>query len=144
MSLFCLVFPVASLFVECSDCSQSDKSDNSYTLSLQSSVNITCNNTASTDLDSLEFTWKKDNLPLSEDEYHITHISQGASALMFEIANFTDAGVYKCVIGNSIGSSNKIVHINVLCECCNLSCIHQAYYIIMYMYMWCKWFLLQV
>ena len=114
------VFPVASLLVECNDCSQSNNRDDSYTLNLQSSVNITCNNTASTDLDSFEFTWKKDNIPLSGDKYSITHISQVASRLMFEITNFTDAGVYKCLIGNSVGSNSKIVHINVLCECCNL------------------------
>ena len=117
-------FPVAILSVECSDCSQSKDSDDSYTLSLQSSVNITCSNFVSTDLDLLEFTWKKDNLPLSEDEYSITHISQGASTLMFEITNFTDAGVYECLIRNSVGSNSKAVHINVLCECCNPFHIH--------------------
>ena len=124
------VFPVASLSVECSDCTQSNNSDDSYTFSLQSSLTITCNSTASTDLDSLKFTWKKDNLPLSGDKYNITHISQGTSALMFEITNSTDAGVYQCLIGNSVGSSSKIVHINVLCECCNPFCILQTYRII--------------
>ena len=115
----CQVFPVANLSVECSDyCSQSSTSDDSYTLSLQSSITITCDNTVNTDLDSLEFTWKKDGQPLSKDEYSITHIGQEESTLMFQIVNFTDAGCYDCFIQNSVGSNSKKVHINVLCEYC--------------------------
>ena len=110
------VFPVASLSVECSDCSQSNNSDDSYVLSLQSSVSIKCNNTVGADLDSLEFTWRKDNLLLTEDERNTIHISQGASMLMFDIVNFTDAGSYECVIRNNVGSNSKKVYINVLCE----------------------------
>ena len=105
--------------MECSDCSQFNNCDDSYTLSLQSSVNITCSNIVSTDLDSLVFTWKKDNLPLSDDEYSITHINHETSRLMLDIVNYTDAGSYECIIQNSVGSTSKKVYISVLREYCH-------------------------
>ena len=121
---FCQVYPLASLSVECSDCSQFNNSDSSYTLSLQSSITIMCDNTVTTDLGSLEFTWKKDNQPLTEDEYIITRIGPGASTLMFEIADFTDAGSYECLIQNDVGGDGAKVLVNVLCEYHRPFCIH--------------------
>ena len=106
-------FPVANLSVESSDGSRFNNSDDTYTIPLHSSVNITCDNTVSSD-GLLEFTWKKDNLELPPTGYEYTiQTSQDASTLLFKIANLTYAGIYECFIENSVGSHSKKVQIIV-------------------------------
>ena len=81
--------------MECSVCSQSGSC--AYTVNLHSSITITCENIASSDVGLVEFIWTKDNLPLIEDEYSIAQITPDLAILRFEI-DIADSGSYECLI----------------------------------------------